>query len=159
MRDRNPYIDITPYQEFIKATDKNLDPESDAFKIAVVTLYGFINRISSYKSLAWHTNTLHRICAVAVRNLKASKVWVQKGKKFRHEFKSYVTKRGKHDWKLAMSLWLDICVAMGTIVKDKGKYGLREWIGRKTFSQQIKERYRLSEFQKRQQSQIKSSGS
>jgi hypothetical protein len=155
MRDKNPYIDITPYQEFIKSTDENLDPSSDTFKIAVVTLYGIVNKNFNYKSLAWHTNTLHRLCAVAVRNLKKNNLWIQKGKKLRHEFIKFLTKSGKNDLKVVIALWLDVCVATGVIIKIKGGYILKEQFEKKSFSHRIKEKFRLTEFQKRQQQLIK----
>jgi hypothetical protein len=124
----NPYIDLRAYRQIVKDSDENLVVGSDTFKVAVVMLYGIINRTMNAQLLSWCTNTNRKLTADAVRNLKASGIWVQRGKKMKHDlFKKWVNSGKDIGLKQAITFWVDASVAHGGLVKIKNKYGLREW--------------------------------
>lgn len=150
-RTKNPWIDITPYEDFVKSTDANLVVGSDDFKIAVVILYGAVNRNFNATSLAWHTCIPHRLCRPAVRHLKQSKIWIQKGRQQKHEFinRRWINTGKDSGFKVSISFWMDVCVAIGNIVKVKNKYGLKEW-AKPSYSKKLKSRLTWIENKNRQ---------
>jgi hypothetical protein len=141
----NPYIDLRPYRSIVKDSDKNLLLDSDTFRVAVVMLYGILNRCMNAQLLAWCTNTDRKLTATAVRNLKSSGVWIQKGKKQRHDLFTKWANSGKDQGlKQCLSFWLDASVAHGEIVKVKNRYGLREW-AKPSYSKTLKNRLKWVE--------------
>lgn len=138
----NPYIDIKPYEDVVRAMDDvPIDPE--AFKFAVVMLYGSVNKLFNAYALAWHTNTKIKLCRLAVRNLKKNKIWIQKGRKVRQEY----LRSKKHMFR-CLSFWMSVCVANGSMIKSGSYYGLSEWAGNKTYTQKLKDRIRIKQLQK-----------
>lgn len=136
----NPYIDLTLYREIVKASDANLVVDSDEYKVAVVMLYGAINKLFNGPALSWHCNVKNKITVAAVRNLKASGIWVQKGRKTKHELFTKWANSGKDKaLRQVICFWMDACVANGSVVKMKKKYGLREWV-EPTYSNKLKNR-------------------
>jgi hypothetical protein len=136
----NPYIDLKPYRQIVKDSDANLSESDESFSVAVVMLYGAINRLFNGNALSWHTNTKTKITRAAVRNLKSSGVWKQKGRLCKHELFTKWANSGKDmALKQVISFWMDACVANGSVVKVKNKYGLREWVN-ESYSKKLKQR-------------------
>lgn len=146
----NPYIDLTLYRELVAAFDDKQVIDSDAFKTAVVMLYGAVNKLFNANALAWHTNTPHRITTVAVRGLKRSGIWIQKGKRCKHEFNGKWANSGKDKGlRLIITFWIDVLVAEGVVVKLRnGKYGKRD-LAKESFSKRLKNKFRWKELEKR----------
>lgn len=143
----NPYIDLKPYHEIILSHEDKLAPGDKAYRMALLTLYGGLNRCFNASMLAWAINVKRSEARQAVKNLKASKIWIQKNKKQRHEFiKEMATmrpgSRSKKVFSFIVAFWADVLVAEGQVVKRKGKYGLSEWRKKEKYSNSVKRRLR-----------------